>query len=421
MHFKHWLGAAVITGLTFTPATATTQEPAARQDSLAQIIQILTARLDSLERMLDSLVTAGQDTAPVVDEIAALRAAARAVAPEQPQDTTPEQHVIRSRSLNRLNPEISVTGDTRLKAKRPGPQQDNVDLREFAFGFQSALDPYSNAKIFFSFGEGHVGVEEAYAYWTGVPGGLRLDIGRFRQQAGELNRWHLHAMPESEYPLVIRRFFGDEGLKGDGLGLYWMSPVASPGGGVHELWVQGTLANNEVLFENGNRLSVLGHLNNFWQLSRSTYFQLGLTGLYGTNPDSSLKTGMAGVDVRLTWRPPEKALYRSFTIRAEGFAVRKRIAGTGDARLGGYISATYQASLRINLGGRFDYVELLELPGESEWAIAPQITWWQSEWVFLRAEWQHTSLPGFGNGRETTDLFLIQVVWSIGPHKHWNY
>ena len=421
MHFKHWLGAAAIAGLTFTPVTATAQEPAARQDSLAQIIRVLTARLDSLERMLDSLVTAGQDTAQVVDEIAALRAAARTVAPEQPQDTTPEQHVIRSRSLNRLNPEISVTGDTRLKAMRPGPQQDNVDLREFAFGFQSALDPYSNAKIFFSFGEGHVGVEEAYAYWTGVPGGLRLDIGRFRQQAGELNRWHLHAMPESEFPLVIRRFFGDEGLKGDGLGLYWISPFASPGGGVHELWVQGTLANNEVLFENGNRLSVLGHLNNFWQLSGSTYFQLGLTGLYGTNPDSSLKTGMAGVDVRLTWRPPEKALYRSFTIRAEGFAVRKRIAGVGDARFGGYVSATYQASLRINLGGRFDYVELLEIPGESEWAIVPQITWWQSEWVFLRAEWQHTSLPGLGNGRETTDLFLIQVVWSIGPHKHWNY
>ena len=61
MHFKHWLGAAAIAGLTFTPVTATAQEPAARQDSLAQIIRVLTARLDSLERMLDSLVTAGQD------------------------------------------------------------------------------------------------------------------------------------------------------------------------------------------------------------------------------------------------------------------------------------------------------------------------------------------------------------------------
>jgi hypothetical protein len=421
MHFKQWLRTTIVAGLTSIPAAATTQEPEAPRDSLAQVIRALAARLDSMEQVLDSLLGTGQDTAQVRDEIAALRAAARAIVPEQPQDTTPEQHVIRSRSLNRLNPEISVTGDARLNARRPGPQQDNVDLREFAFGFQSALDPYSNAKIFFSFGEDHVGVEEAYAYWTGVPGGLRLDIGRFRQQAGELNRWHLHATPESEYPLVIRRFFGDEGLKGDGLGLYWISPFAGPGGGVHELWLQTVLANNAVLFENGNRLSVLGHLNNFWQLSRSTYCQLGVTALYGENPDSSLKTGMAGIDLRLTWRPPETALYRSFTIRGEGFAVRKRIAGAGNARFGGYIGADYQASRRIHVGARFDYVELLQITGESEWAIVPQITWWQSEWVFLRAEWQHTSLPNLVNGRETTDLFLIQVVWSIGPHKHWNY
>jgi len=421
MHLKHWLGATLFAASTAIPAQASSQQPEARQDSLAQIIQVLTARLDSLERMLDSLLSAGQDTSQVVDEITALRAAARAIAPEQPPDTTPAQHVIRSRSLNRLNPEISVTGDVRLNARRPGPQENSFDLREFAFGFQSALDPYSNAKIFFSFGEGHVGVEEAYAYWTGIPGGLRLDVGRFRQQAGELNRWHLHAMPESEYPLVIRRYFGDEGLRGDGLGLYWISPFASPGGGVHELWMQTALANNVVLFEGGNRLSILGHLNNFWQLSTSTYFQFGLTGMYGENPDSSLKTGMVGVDVRLTWRPPATALYRSFTIRGEGFAVRKRTAGAGDATLGGYIGATYQASRRIHLGGRFDYVELLEIPEQNEWAIVPQITWWQSEWVFLRAEWQHSSTSNFTNGRDSTDLFLIQVVWSIGPHKHWNY
>jgi hypothetical protein len=421
MHIKHRLGATLIAGLTLIPAAAAAQEPEARQDSLEQIVRVLTTRLDSLERLLDSLMGSGSDTAQVVDEIAALRAAARAVVPEQPPDTTPEQHVIRSRSLSRLNPEISVTGDARLNARRPGPQEDNVDLREFSFGFQSALDPYSNAKVFFSFGEDGVGVEEAYAYWTGVPGGLRLDIGRFRQQAGELNRWHLHAMPESEYPLVIRRYFGDEGLRGDGLGLYWMSPFVSPGGGVHELWLQAVLGTNDVLFENGNRVSLLGHLNNFWQINRSTYMQLGMTALYGENPDSSLATGVAGIDLRLTWRPPEKALYRSFTLRGEAFGVRKRIAGTGDTRFGGYIGATYQASRRIHLGGRFDYVELLAIPDESEWAIVPQVTWWQSEWVFLRAEWQHTSLPTLDNGRETTDRFVIQVVWSIGPHKHWNY
>jgi hypothetical protein len=377
--------------------------------------------LDSLEHRLEQLSGRGEDTSQVVDELAALRAAARAVAPEQTRDTMPEQHVLRSRSLNRLNPEISVTGDLRVNAKRPGPQENNIDIREFAFGFQSALDPYSNAKVFFSFGETGVDIEEAYAYWTGIPGGLRLDIGRFRQQAGELNRWHLHAMPETEYPLVVTEYFGPDGLRGDGLGLYWIAPVISPGGGVHELWGEATLARNEVLFEHSDRLSFLVHSNNFWQFTRSTYFQIGMTGIYGENPSADLETGVLGVDLRLTWRPPETALYRSFTVRGEGFTVRKRIAGVGEPRYGGYVGATYQASRRVHLGGRFDYVETLDGIDEHKWAIVPQITWWQSEWVFLRAEWQHLSSPAIGPDRDASDLFVIQVVWSIGPHKHWNY
>ena len=111
-----------------------------------------------------------------------------AAVPDEPTDTVPDRFVIRSRNLNRLNPEISVTGDVRFQGNSPGPQDDNVDIREFAFSFQAPLDPYTNTKIFASFGEHHAEIEEAYVYWTGLPGGLRLDLGRFRQQAGELNR-----------------------------------------------------------------------------------------------------------------------------------------------------------------------------------------------------------------------------------------
>src|SRR5437773_9705338 len=45
----------------------------------------------------------------------------------------------------------------------------------------------------------------------------------------------------------------------------------------------------------------------FWQLTRSTYAQVGGTALYGTNPDSSLRTKVGGIDFRLTWRPPAEA------------------------------------------------------------------------------------------------------------------
>lgn len=388
------------------------QAPVAQGDSLARELTRLKARLDSLEQLVKRLSAPSRDSTPPQDELAALRAAARAAAAQADTSLTPAaatpQFVERSRDLNRLNPEISVTGDVRVRSSREAPAQDNVELREFEFAFQSALDPYSSTKIFVSLEDEGIDLEEAYAYWTALPGKLRLDIGRFRQQLGELNRWHAHGLPGSEYPLVLREFAGEEGLIGNGVGLYWVAPVGGGAAGTYELWGQLTLADNEILFDGGNHLSGLGHLNAHWELSRSSFFQLGASGLYGENPQAGLKTRLVGWDARFTWRPPERAMYRSFTLRGEGYSLRQTRAGVGETRWGGYLSALYQLDRRWYVGARYDLVDTA--PGVRRWEFTPHITWWQSEWVFLRAEWQR---PKGG-----PDRWVIQAVWSIGPHKH---
>jgi hypothetical protein len=401
-------------------AEALAQAPT-RADSLEAQVRRLTARIDSLQQLVDQLLRAGQpaQAKPVEDELAALRAAAAAAAPDTAPTGRTQEFVGRTRSQPQLNPEISATGDVRAIAVRPGPQEDNFSVREFEFGFQSPLDPFSNTKIFLTFEDGEFGLEEGYGYWTGLPGHLRFDIGRFRQQVGELNRWHLHALPESEYPLVVREYLSEEGMVGDGISLYWLAPYTGAALGTHELWGQVTLANNEALFEGGRRLALTGHFLNFWQLSDATYLQLGATAVYGKNPDVDLETTLLGGEFRFTWRPPQQAQYRSFTLRAEGYGIKKRTAGAGQARYGGYVGAEYQLSRRWFAGGRFDYVEPLA-GGDAVWVAVPHLTWWQSEWVYLRAEWQHQSAPALG-GRDSDDRFLIQAVWAIGPHKHENY
>jgi hypothetical protein len=400
-------------------------QDAPQTDSLRREVQRLAARIDSLERLVRQLAGEQRDTTAAQDELAALRAAAAAAGGAAGADTSARrsereqtQFVDRSRNLNQLNPEISVTGDVRLSAAGDQLTADNVSIREFEFSFQSALDPYSNTKIFAGVGEEGIEIEEAYAYWTGLPANLRLDIGRFRQQLGELNRWHAHALPQSELPLVLARFLGDEGLVGDGIGLYWMTPVGGGALGAHEVWGQATLANNEALFESGNRVALLGHLNNFWQLSRSTFVQVGGTALYGENPDSALKTRVFGVNARISWRPPERALYRNFTLRGEGYRLTQDVAGTSSTRYGAYAGAEYQLSRRLFASVRYDYVESIEVDGEREWAIVPNLTWWQSEWVYLRAEWQRTATPVAAGVVERSNRFVIQAVWAIGPHKH---
>src|SRR5258705_2127062 len=225
--------------------------PAAAQHPTQRQVDSTPARLRALRSGFDSRVEArgrqapAQVAGPAADDWAALRAAASAARADSSQraaaDTTPTQFVGRERNQAQLNPEIGVTGDIRGYATGRGIQRDNFDPREFEIGFQSALDPYSHTKIFVSIEGGVASLEEGYAYWTGMPGHIRLDAGRFRQQFGELNRWHLHAVPETEYPLAVTSYLGDDGLAGTGLSVY----RAFGGFGTHELTAQITRSGSD--------------------------------------------------------------------------------------------------------------------------------------------------------------------------------
>jgi len=417
MNRSTWASLCVAAALV-APAAAQQPAPTQRQlDSLAAEVRRLRARLDSLTVQLGRAPAGPLKDTTAGDDLAALRAAANATAgitDTTRADTTRDMTFVgRERNQNQLNPEISATGDVRAYGYSPGVQANNFDPREFEIGFQSALDPYSHTKIFISLENGSVSVEEGYAYWTGLPGHVRFDIGKFRQQFGELNRWHLHAVPETEYPLALRTYLGDDGLAGAGISLY----RAFGGLGTHELTAQVTKSeSDDSLFGGAGRPSYLVHLLNFWQLSRSTYVQLGGTGLYGTDPTSSLKTKVGGLDFRLTWRPPARGFYREWTLRGELFALQKQLAGVGPTRLGGYASTTYKLNERVILGAAYNYVEA-PLNGRVTRQVIPSLTWWESEWVFLRAQYRYEKNPLAG----TSHQLAFQAVWAIGPHKHETY
>jgi hypothetical protein len=464
MHFRARTVVFVIACWLLPAARAVGQVPS-RIDSLNRALTTLSGRIDSLEaglcpantplampapsgdrrtdslavklRSLDRRVTALRATrcpgaapapaqpADTSDDLAAIRAAAAQAAGQPPSQGTDTSGKTRPaepapsgggpRGANLLNPEISATGDVRLVAHE-GRQENTGVAREFEFAFQSALDPYSNTKIFMTFEDEEVGIEEGYLYWTGLPGRLRLDVGKFRQQVGDLNRWHLHALPETEYPLVYQRFFSEEGLTGIGLSLYTTLPF-SLAHATHEVWLQGTTTGSEGLQASGHQPVLLGRLQNFWQLSRSTYAQLGVTGLGGNNDDAGLRSRVAGLDFRLTYRPPQAATRRDITFRAEGYRFHADELGTTTNRYGTFLDLQARTSQRWVLGARYDWVEAPRGADDTEWRITPNITWWQSEFVYLRLEGEHrhTDLEGSRN------LLSLQAVWAMGPHKHETY
>jgi hypothetical protein len=392
----------------------------AATDSLATAIDRLADRLDRVAAGNCPGVQAVVEVEPV-DELAAIRAAAdsaaRAAGAGRDPVSTPAPGATGPRTLNDLNPEVSVTGDVRAEARKgQNPPENTFFLREFEFAFQATLDPVSKAKVFVTAEGDDIGIEEAYAYWAGLPLNSRGDFGKFRNEVGDLNRIHLHALPEGEYPLVYRRFFGPDGLVSVGLSLY--NPLSMTlAGGTHELWLQATTVDSDPIGGDSRQIMLLGRLKNFWQLSPATFLQLGVTALGANSSADTLQSRIVGADLRLTIRPPRTGARREFTIRTEGYLFHSTERGVTLDRYGLYGDVSLRFDRRWVFTTRFDWAEAPRGPLDTEWAVVPTITWWQSEFVYFRLEGRHEQ----GDLLGTRNQIGVQVVFAFGPHRHEAY
>jgi hypothetical protein len=388
-------------------------------DSLAATVAVLNARVNASVAAKCAAAAPPTQAADTTDPLAAIRAAADSAAGAPAGgDTTakaPTEFVSRQGNQSSMNPEISATGDVQFAAQSDIEGLD-LQLAEVEVSFQAALDPYSATKIFLTWGADEIGVEEAYIYWTGLPGKVRADAGKYRMAVGDLNRWHRHALPETNYPLVYQAFLGEDGLSGVGASLYTMLPI-SIAKGTSEVFLQGAAIESEPLNDGGHQPAVLGRLQNFWQLSRSTYMQLGLTGIGAQNSAVDLTSNLFGVDFRFTIRPPEAGTRKDITFRTEGYRLQRLGLEPTTTRYGMYSDLTWRFSKRWVVGGRYDYVEAPFGPEDNDWRATAVATWWQSEFVYLRLQAFRNHLDSAGS----LDNLTLQIVWAMGPHKHETY
>ncbi len=433
--------AVALLGTLLVPRAATAQTPAL--DSLRAQIRLLQARLDTLRAAVALLEGRAQPVTDTGDALARIRAAAAAAAgvdtvvPEPTQQ--PQAFEGRTRNLNLLNPEISVTGDVLALARSDDVDGDNFVPREFEFSFISNLDPFSRAKIFVAHhvhgGElepfvvadtleeeehgGEVEIEEGYVEWVGLSGGLSVMLGKFRQRFGRLNRWHTHALPAQQLPLPYLAFLGEEGLAQTGVSVHWLTPLR--GFGTWEIWGELTRSSDPALFGESHGPSALGHLNAFWQLSPATYFEIGLSGITGDAdgalPEDDFAARLYGVDFTLDWTPPAASRYRQATLHG-GYVLNRRSFqdGVSANAAGAFMIGEYKFAQQWIAGARYEYTENPALPQERAWLLSPSLTWWQSEFVRLRAAYEWLDRPNNRFGQ-----FVLQTTFAMGPHKHENY
>jgi hypothetical protein len=380
-------------------------------------IAVLEERLARLEAAQSAAAPYPQTVAPSAD-LADLRAAAREAAGTVTREIAPSvvPTVGKERNLNRLNPEISFTGI--LLGSSSSETREEFQAQEFELDLQAALDPFSRTRWTIAFGEEGVEIEEGYVIYSSLPGGLELMAGKFRQRFVPLNRQHLHALPQSDYPLAIQSYFGEEGLAQTGLSFNWLLP--KPWATANEITLEITDAENEAAFagEEFEDFAVLGRLKNFWDLSPSTYIEWGLSGIVGETTEEG-DSRVWGTDFTYHWQPPGKAKYREITWRT-AFLLSQRDDRLGERQeaWGGY---TYlEGLLRRNLSGgiRFDRAEDPLDPESQRWGLVPYLTWWQSEYVRLRGGYGFLKDDSTG---ESEDRFTLQLTWAAGPHKHETY
>ncbi|MCH7562397.1 MAG: hypothetical protein IH968_01120 [Gemmatimonadetes bacterium] len=422
--------------------------PLTAQTGSGPRVDSLRAEVAALRAQLDSLFQLWRDRGPLpeqpqVDPLERLRAAARAAAGATATDSvsSPQeaQFVGRQRSLQLLNPEISLTGELLANLSNQGELTDNFIPREFELSMQSALDPYALAKIFIIFHqnggdlevfpvaggeekgdeEPFVEVEEGYIEWRHLPGGFSLKFGKFFQQFSKINRWHLHALPFQSRSLPQMAFIGGGTLGQTGASLHWLLPVQ--GFGTWEATFEVTRSSNEALFGESKRPSYLGHVNAFWQLSTATDFELGFSGVFGDRVENDVRYAqrLFGIETAFNWIPPGRSRYRGLTLRAGAMVLDPERRGDDlnpDAAKGAWAMGELKMSRQWLLGARLDWVEDPSDTSRSAWLFSPTLTFWESEFVRFRAEYDFLHNP-----EETRKQFTIRVTFAMGPHRHEAY
>jgi hypothetical protein len=303
-------------------------------------------------------------------------------------------------------------------------------VREVELGFSGAVDPYGKYTLTLGFeeeapDEWAVGIEEAYFTYDDLPYDLRLRVGKFRADFGKANDTHLHALPWIDYPLVVRNYFGEEGLTGTGASLSWLVP--NPWDHYMELTGEVFNNDNESLFagSEANDVTTLMHLKNFWDLTANSTLEVGMSAAQAPIEEGhgTSRTWIEGLDATYKWRPAGEGLYKSFELRSEVFTCQKDIADENrtEDSWGMYASAEYQFARRWSVGTRYDFSETPDDRELRENDYSAYLTFKQSEFAFWRLGYTFQD-PDTGPDREDgKQQIFLQFNITFGVHPAHNY
>lgn len=349
-----------------------------------------------------------------------------------------------------VNPNISVVGDSRLNfrttqtADALGKKEIEFEFHEIEVAFNAYLNPYMRADAFIGIHGigGEVEVEEAsITVLRGLPWRLQFKAGKYLLDFGSINTQHPHQWAWLEWPLMHRTMFTDEGLWPVGAQLSTLVPVGETAVTISLNAFSGEVFSHthdheghgseehehEAEAEAPPEIMGSGRLSAFRSLTDDWSAELGGSYVFGEyDPANNLKLGVAGIDLKLKWRPDS---YRAFIWIAEAMFSRRDVhhehhessvddeehaIGEVDA-FGAFTSLQLRFRKVWDVGGFTDYTQDA---GHEEMATTAVGAWIG----FMPVE--ETARFSIVYRHETSDLYdydndsvVLQIVWALGPHK----
>ncbi len=332
----------------------------------------------------------------------------------------------------KFTPEIGAAADVVFTSDDPdnGEASNLLRVREVELTLGALIESYFRLDMMVTYTEEEtVELEEAYATLLALPGKAKARIGRLKPKIGIALALHRDELDTVDEPLVIRRYFGEEGMNKDGGDVtvpFDLAPVA------HQITfgvLEGGNGEGGTAFgEAKRRATVYGRWQGSMGISGSTELKIGLSDAIGSSDeDSSFEVNVFGVDAALMHRfDPQQSLKLQGEIfnldRSESFYELVTDDGVFQQDLdgniwGGYALLDFRPHPQWAAGYRYDRVEIVdrpvESPGRYDEGSTLYLTFYMNEFVRWRLQYSHFSLT---DGSED-DRVMVQATFTFGNHE----
>ena len=333
------------------------------------------------------------------------------------------------------------------------PRNNGFTLQALEVSFRGALDPHFTGEVDIVFfidaeGETKIELEETFLTTQSLPLSLQVEAGFFFTEFGLLNPSHPHAWDWVDQPVILSRFFGEDGIRQAGVPLGWLLPApwfaefhAGAQNATGETMVS-FLANDEVFDERpiGGRpfterevngpedLVYLLRLVNAWEWGTTVTSKLGVSTLLGPNATGSdQRTWIYGADLKLRWRPARN--YRGWPfVTWQTEVVRRDYEVDGADTLhdwGLYAQVLYGFAYRWAAGVRIEYASGSEASvggrkndpfRDDRYRISPLLVWHTSEFARLRLQYNVNNADHLGgDGTEHAIWLVLEGLFGAHP------